>query len=160
MQAFFQLKKVIKDWELNYILRAAIDGKVTFLQVWTANKMVNAGDNVFAIIPTHGSGYIGKLKATAQNSGKIKVGQAVNIRLANYPDREFGIIRGIIKTISLTLNKDGNLLIDVVLAKGIVTSYKKQINFQQERSGTADIATEDLRLLERLLYQFRDVFSR
>lgn len=27
-------------------------------------------------------------------------------------------------------------------------------------SGTADIVTEDLRLIERLLYQFRDVFSR
>jgi len=40
------------------------------------------------------------------------------------------------------------------------TSYKKQINFQQEMTGTADIITEDLRLLERLLYQFRDIFRR
>jgi len=27
-------------------------------------------------------------------------------------------------------------------------------------SGTADIMTEDMRLIERLLYQFKDVFSR
>jgi hypothetical protein len=27
-------------------------------------------------------------------------------------------------------------------------------------SGTADIVTEDLRLIERLLYQFRDIFRR
>ena len=26
-------------------------------------------------------------------------------------------------------------------------------------AGTADIITEDLRLLERLLYQFRDIFG-
>ena len=160
IQAFYGLKKAIKDWELNYVLRSSIDGKVSFLQLWAANQTVNAGDNVFAVIPTNESGYIGKVKAPTQNSGKIKVGQTVNIRLANYPDREFGIIKGNIKAISLTPDKDGNLLINVSLPNGLETSYKKQIVFQQEMSGTADIVTENLRLIERLLYQFRDIFKR
>jgi multidrug resistance efflux pump len=160
IQAFYQLKKAIKDWELNYVLRSSINGKVTFLQIWAENQTVNGGDNVFAIIPTNKKEYIGMVKAPAQNSGKIKVAQTVNIRLANYPDREFGIIEGIVKAISLTPDKDGNLLIRVSLPKGLETSYKKQIDFQQEMSGTADIVTEDLRLSERLLYQFRDVFKR
>ena len=160
IQTFYQLKKAIKDWELNYVLRSSIEGKVSFLQLWSANQTVSAGDNVFAIIPTNENDYIGKVKAPALNSGKIKVGQAVNIRLANYPDREFGIINGKIQAISLTPDKDGNLLINVSLPKGLQTSYKKQITFQQEMSGTADIITEDLRLIERLLYQFRDVFKR
>jgi multidrug resistance efflux pump len=160
IQSFYQLKKAIKDWELSYVLRSSIDGKVSFLQLWAANQIVNTGDNVFAVIPTNQSDYIGKVKASAQNSGKIKVGQTVNIRLANYPDREFGIIKGVIKAISLTPDKDGNLLINVSLPKGLETSYNKQIVFQQEMSGTANIVTEDLRLIERLLYQFRDVFKR
>jgi multidrug resistance efflux pump len=160
IQSFYQLKKAIKDWELNYVLRSSIDGKVSYLQLWAANQTVNAGDNVFAVIPTNESGYVGKVKAQAQNSGKIKIGQTVNIRLANYPDREFGIVTGTIKAISLTPDKDGNLLIDVSLPNGLKTSYKKQIAFQQEMTGSADIVTEDLRLLERLLYQFRDVFKR
>lgn len=160
IQAFYQLKKAIKDWELNYVLRSSIDGKVSFLQLWAANQTVNAGDNVFAIIPTNENGYIGKVKAPAQNSGKIKVGQIVIIRLANYPDREFGILKGVVSAISLTPDKDGNLLLNISLPKGLQTCYKKQIVFQQEMSGTADIVTEDLRLVERLLYQFRDVFKR
>ncbi|NDP22750.1 MAG: HlyD family efflux transporter periplasmic adaptor subunit [Paludibacter sp.] len=160
IQAFYQLKKAIKDWELNYVLRSSIDGQVSFLQLWAANQTVSAGDNVFAIIPTDEKGYIGKVKAPAQNSGKINIGQTVNIRLANYPDREFGIIKGVIKEISLTPDREGNLLINVSLPKGLETSYKKQIVFQQEMSGTADIVTEDLRLIERLLYQFRDIFKR
>lgn len=160
IQAFYQLKKAIKDWELNYVLQSSIDGKVTFLQIWAENQTVNGGDNVFAIIPTNKKEYIGMVKAPAQNSGKIKVAQTVNIRLANYPDREFGIVKGIVKAISLTPDKDGNLLIRVSLPNGLETSYKKQISFQQEMSGTADIVTEDLRLIERLLYQFRDVFKR
>ncbi len=160
IQAFYGLKKAIKDWELNYVLRSSMDGKLSFLQLWAANQTVNAGDNVFAIIPKNENGYIGKLKAPAQNSGKIKMGQTVNIRLANYPDREFGMIKGKINAISLTPDKDGNLLINVTLPQGLETSYKKQITFQQEMSGTADIVTEDLRFIERLLYQFRDIFRR
>lgn len=160
IQSFYQLKKAIKDWELNYVLRSSIDGKVSYLQLWAANQTVNAGDNVFAVIPTNESGYIGKVKAAAQNSGKIKIGQTVNIRLANYPDREFGLVTGTIKATSLTPDKDGNLLIDVSLPNGLKTSYKKQIVFQQEMNGTADIITNDLRLIERLLYQFRDIFKR
>jgi multidrug resistance efflux pump len=160
IQAFYQLKKTIIDWELNYVFRSAINGRVSFLQIWSVNQTINAGDNVFAVIPNNENGFIGKAKAKAQNSGKIKVGQKANIRLENYPDREFGVINGIVKAISLTPDKDGNLLIDISLPHGLKTSYKKQIAFRQEMSGTADIVTKDARLIERFLYQFRDIFKR
>lgn len=160
MQSFYQLKKAIKDWELNYVFRSSVKGTVSFLQIWSENQTINAGENMFAIIPSNEKGYIGKVKAVAQNSGKLQIGQKVNIRLANYPDREFGVIEGKLKTISLTPDKEGNLLLDIELPNSLETSYKKQINFQQEMTGTADIITEDLRLLERLLYQFRDIFRR
>jgi multidrug resistance efflux pump len=160
MQSFYQLKKTIKDWELNYVFRSSVKGTVSFFQIWSKNQTINAGENMFAIISSTEKDYIGKVKAVAQNSGKLKIGQKVNIRLANYPDREFGVIEGKLKTISLTPDKDGNLLLDIELPNGLQTSYKKHINFQQEMTGTADIITEDLRLLERLLYQFREVFKR
>jgi multidrug resistance efflux pump len=160
MQSFYQLKKAIKDWELNYVFRSSVKGTVSFLQIWSENQTINAGENMFAIIPSTEKGYIGKVKAVAQNSGKLKIGQKVNIRLTNYPDREFGVIEGKLKTISLTPDKEGNLLLDIELPNGLQTSYKKHVNFQQEMTGTADIITEDLRLLERLLYQFRDIFRR
>jgi hypothetical protein len=159
-QAFYQLKKVIKDWELAYVLQSSVTGKVSFLQIWTANQTIAAGDAIFAVIPTLEKGFIGKLKAPALNSGKIQVGQAVNIRLTNFPDSQYGMLKGKIKNISLTPDKDGNLWIDVVLPKKLETSYHKTIPFQQEMSGSAEIITEDLRLIERLLYQFRDVFKR
>lgn len=159
-QSFYQLKKVIKDWELNYTLKSSISGVVTFLQVWTENQTINSGDNVFSIIPDAKNGFVGKVKAPALNSGKIKVGQRVNIRLANFPDREFGVLYGKIQNISLVPDKDGNLLLDVALPNGLETSYKKQIIFQQEMKGSAEIVTEDLRLLERILYQFKNIFEQ
>lgn len=160
MQSFYQLEKVIKDWELAYVLKSSVSGKVSFLQIWTENQTINAGDNVFSIIPTLEKGYIGKLKAPALNSGKIKIGQVVNIRLSNFPDREFGMLKGKIKNISLTPDSAGNLLIDVALSQKLETSYHKIIPFQQEMKGSAEIVTKDLRLTERLLYQFRDIFRR
>lgn len=159
IQAFYQLKKEIKNWDLNYVFRSSINGKVSFLQLWAENQTVTSGEEVFAIIPSIDTGFIGKLKAPAQNSGKIQVGQKVNIRLANYPDREFGILEGKVRSISLTPDKDGNLLIDVSLLNGLHTSYNKKINFQQEMMGSADIITQDLRLIQRFFYQFRSLFD-
>lgn len=159
-QSFYQLKKVIRDWELAYSLKSSVSGVVTFLQVWTENQTINVGDNVFSIIPNTKNGFVGKVKAPALNSGKIKVGQRVNIRLANFPDKEFGVLKGVIKNISLVPDKDGNLLLDVALPNGLETSYKKQIIFQQEMKGSAEIVTEDLRLIERILYQFKSAFEQ
>lgn len=160
IQSFYQLKKAIKDWDLQYVFRSSINGKVSFMQIWSVNQVINSGDNMFAIIPSNENGYIGKVKAVAQNSGKIKIGQDVNIRLANYPDRQFGVLKGKVKSISLTPDKEGNLLLDISLPKGLTTSYKKEIQFQQEMSGNADVITEDLRLIERLLYQFRSILKQ
>lgn len=159
IQSFYHLKNEVKSWELNYVFTSSFNGRVSFLEFWSPNQSVTAGDNVFTVVPVKENQYIGKLKAAAQNSGKIRTGQKVHIRLLNYPDREFGIIEGTVKNISMVPDKDGNLLIDVSLPKGLLTSYKKRISFQQEMIGKADIVTEDLRLIERLLYQFRDLFK-
>jgi multidrug efflux pump subunit AcrA (membrane-fusion protein) len=160
VQSFYQLKKVVKDWELLYVIKSSFEGTVTFIQIWNENQNINLGDNIFSIIPKKENVYIGKVKATALNSGKIKLGQEVNIKLFNFPDREFGMLIGKVKNISLTPDKEGNLLIDIWLPKKLETTYHKKIIFQQEMTGTAEIITEDLRLIERLMYQFRDVFKR
>lgn len=100
------------------------------------------------------------MKGPALNSGKIKIGQGVNIRLANFPDSQFGMLNDKINNIWLTPDKDGNLLIDVSLSQKLETSYHKTIPFQQKIIGSAEIITENLRLIKRLLYQFRDIFKR
>jgi len=160
VQAYNQLKKEIADWDLNFVLRSSISGKVSYFQVWSENQVVSVGEEIFSIIPTSNAKYIAKLRVPVLNSGKIKENQDVVIRVANYPDREFGIIKGKLSSISLIPNRDGVLLLDAKLINGLQTSHNKRIDFQQEMSGTADIITEDLRLIERLLYQFRDIFRR
>jgi multidrug resistance efflux pump len=160
IQSFYQLKNSVKDWELRYALKSSIAGKVSYLSFWNKNQRVNIGDLVFTVIPFMSSGYIGKIKAPIQNAGKISVGQNVNIKLANYPYNEFGILNGIVENISLFPDKEGNYFVDVTLDKELITSYNKKIEFQQEMSGKAEIITEDLRLIERFFYQLKNIFKR
>lgn len=160
IQAFNQLKKAIKDWEQLYVLQSNMSGTVSFLSYWNTNQTVNQGDLVFTIIPSENTSFIAKLKAQAHNSGKIKIGQGVNIKLENFPDTEFGVLNGTIKSVSLILDKEGFYLIDVELPKKLITSYKKEIDFKQEMRGTAEIITEDLRLIERFFYEFRKIMNR
>ena len=100
-----------------------------------------------------------KIKAPAANSGKIKSGQKVQIKMLNYPSDEFGELNGKVKTISLTPDENGNYLIDVELPNKLITTYNKEIGFRQEMQGTADIVTEDLRLIERFFYQLKNIIK-
>ncbi len=77
------------------------------MKIWNKNQVINNGDFVFTIIPKNHSAYICKLQAPALNSGKIKIGQDVNIKLRNYPDNEYGVLKGKVKDISLIPNSEG-----------------------------------------------------
>lgn len=160
IQAYNQLKKSLKQWELQYVFTSNIDGKVTFLNVWNKNQMLQAGEQVFTIVPTENLYYIARLQTPTLNAGKIKVGQVVNIKLNNYPDTEFGMLKGKVHSLSLTPDKEGFYQVEVRLPSTLVTTYNKTIPFQQEMTGTADIVTEDLRLLQRFFYQFVKVVRR
>lgn len=160
IQSYSQLKKSIEDWEMKYVFKSGINGTVSFLDFWSENQTVNKGDLVFTIIPSENSNYVAKLKTPVQNSGKIKRGQRVNIKLENYPDTEFGILQGTVDKISLIPDVEGFYRIDVKLSKELITSYNKKIDFKQEMRGIAEVVTEDLRLIERFFYQLRNVFNR
>lgn len=160
LQSFNRLKKSIRDWELMYLLKSDIAGKVSFMDIWNTNQTVTGGDLVFTIVPSENSSYVAKLKAPSRNSGKIVRGQTVNIKLENYPDDEYGVLKGHIESISLIPDTDGFYRVDVALPDTLITTYGKHIDFKQEMQGAAEIVTEDLRLIERFFYQLKDVLNR
>ncbi|WP_420552644.1 HlyD family efflux transporter periplasmic adaptor subunit [Tenacibaculum aiptasiae] len=129
------------------------------MSFWNKNQTVKTGELIFIVVPTEGNSFIGKIKAPAANSGKIKKGQKVQIKLLNYPSDEFGELNGTVKSISLIPNEEGSYLIDVDLPQDLKTTYGKKIAFRQEMKGTANIVTEDLRLIERFFYQLRNIIK-
>ena len=93
------------------------------------------------------------------NSGKVIPGQKVLIKLDNYRYQEFGIVEGRVQNISLTPGEKGNYYVDVLLLNGLKTSYNKNLPFDKELKGNAEIVTQDLRLIERFFYQIRKLLG-
>lgn len=124
---------------------------------------MTAGNIVFNIVPTNQGEIIGKALLPTERSGKVKKGQKVNIRFNNYPDKEFGIVKGTVKNISLRPVVDGqnikSYMVDIQLPNGLRTSYNKELPFLPEMEGQADIITEDISLLERFLMPIRKVIT-
>jgi len=159
-QSFENLRSQIDLWEQTYVLASSIQGKVSFLNIWTVNQMVNNGATVFSIIPDNFTHYIAKLKVPVKNSGKLKLGQKVQIKLANFPFEEFGMLIGKVDKISAVPDAKGNYYVDVNLPEKLETAFHKTIEYKQDMRGTAEIITEDLRVIERIFYQLRKLVTK
>lgn len=147
-----QLQSDIQAWEMNYVLVAPIDGKMSFSNYWSENQNITAGEEILSIIPEDKGKLLGKVQLPITRSGKVKPGQKVNIRFDNFPDNEFGMVRGVVQNISLVPYKAGeenNYSVDIGLPEGLVTSYKRELPYLPEMTGQADIVTDDISVLER-----------
>ncbi|WP_299455897.1 HlyD family efflux transporter periplasmic adaptor subunit [uncultured Microscilla sp.] len=163
--AFQTLRSQVNIWLQRYMLTTPVEGKVSFLSYWSDNQFVKPEQTVMAVIPQN-KNLIGKINMPVNGSGKVKVGQVVNIRFANYPADEFGMVEGKIERISLIAQasadpqKGSMYTINVSLPNGLKTSYKKDLEFKAEMQGQADIITKDLRLIERIFNQFAKLFDK
>jgi HlyD family secretion protein len=153
-EAFLNLKAQINIWETNYLLVSPVDGIVSFTRFWTVNQTVVKDEPVINVVPLESGNFLGRINLKMQRSGKVKEGQIVNIKLSGYPYLEFGMVRGIVKSKSMVPTGDA-YIIEVDLPDGLNTMYGKKLDFTQNMQGTAEIITEDLRLLQRIINPFR-----
>ena len=158
-ETFDRLIAEIDIWKQKYVLITPIDGIVTFNKFWSENQNVREGEVVLTILPDTAGGVIGKINLSVKGAGKVKKGQKVNIKFANYPHMEFGMIRGEVTSISLVPDKNFYSA-EVKLTNGLVTNYGNEINFQQEMPGLAEIITDDMSLLRRIFNPAKSVIKR
>ncbi|WP_185095856.1 HlyD family secretion protein [Chryseobacterium daeguense] len=159
LQLFEQLRKSLKQWEQNYLIISNTEGLASFQQFFGENQFVKAGDVIISILPKNRENLVGRMAVPAVNSGKVTSGEKVLIKLDNYRYQEYGIVEGKVQNISLSPDKDGNYYVDVILPKGLKTSYNKNLPFDKELKGNAEIVTQDLRLIERFFYQMRKLLG-
>lgn len=152
-----QLSAQLSVWKHSYLLKSPVSGKVTFMTVWSRNQNVTSGETVFMVQPSDSSKVLGKALLPLQGSGKVHAGQKVHIRLNNYPDQEFGYVKGIVKSISPAPTEEGMYVVEITLPDGLRTNYGKQLPVSRELKGTADIILADRNVLERLLAPLRKV---
>jgi multidrug resistance efflux pump len=158
-ESFLNLKAQIKIWENNYLIVSPVTGFVTFTKFWSENQIVNKDEPVLSIVPLDAGDYVGRINLKMNRSGKVYPGQQVNIKLSGYPYLEYGMIRGVVKSKSLVPSGD-SYVIELILPSGLTTLYGKKLDFTQNMQGTAEIITEDLRLLQKIINPFRYLISR
>ena len=154
------LKNSISAWEHEYLIISPAHGSLTLFDVWSENQIVKNGDIVFAVIPDTASEIIGKLYIPIQNSGKIKAGQTVIIKLDNFPFQEWGSLEGKITSIASVPKFGEQNYMAYVKLKNLNTSFNRTMPFKQEMSGSAEIITEELSILNRILFHVRKVTAR
>jgi len=159
LQLFEQLRKALKQWEQNYLIVSSTDGVASFQQFFGENQFVKTGDAILTILPENKEQLVGRMSVPSVNSGKVKTGEKVLIKLDNYRFQEYGIIEGRVQNISMSPDDKGNYYVDVTLPKGLRTSYNKTLPFDKELRGNAEIVTQDLRLIERFFYQMRKLLG-
>lgn len=155
--AIEQLKAQLSSWEQSYLFCSPICGKITFMTVWSRNQNVQLGETVFVVQPSVDSKVIGKAKLPLQGSGKVQIGQKVHIRMDNYPDQEFGYVKGKVISISPVPTEDGVYVVEISLPEGLRTNYGKELPAVRELKGTVDIILADRNVLERLLTPLRKI---
>ena len=159
-----QLAAQIRQWEQTYLLVAPCDGKVTFTKYWQKNQNVNAGEVLVTVVPDGNTQVVGKILLPQQGAGKVKVGQTVNVKLDNFPYLEYGMVKVCIRNISMVpVQVDENTkayMLEVEFPENLVTTYGKELTFSQEMTGTAEIITEDLRLLDKFINPIRAVIKK
>jgi len=157
-----QLQAEIQQWELNYVLIAPIDGEVTFTKYWSVNQNVTGGEDILNIVPSNEINLMGKASLPISGSGRVKIGQKVNIRFHNFPDNEFGIVKGIVKNISLVpvmTNETAEYSVEIELPNELITTYNKTLPYLPNMTGTADIITKDISVLERFIMPMRKIVT-
>ena len=156
LSSFHDLTDNIKSWESKYVLKAPFNGKLEFLNFWVEDQFVQAGEDMFSVVPEETT-IIGQMLLPANGAGKVKIGDEVIIKLDNYPFREFGSIDGVVKYISLITgeyqegnNKINTYLVSVDMPEGLTSNYGEVLDFKYEIEGVGEIIVKKRRLIERL----------
>jgi multidrug resistance efflux pump len=160
-EKYDNLSNQLKTWEQLFVLKTPISGQVTFTNIWSANQFVTEGNVVFTVVPVKDQEIIGRATIPIAGAGKVEENQRVNIKLDNYPHMEYGIVEGRIVNISkvpVSTGQGAYYTAEIALNKKLVTNYNKDLPFNQEMQGNAEIITKDRRLLERLLEPLVSVF--
>lgn len=152
------INNYLVDWERSYEIKAPIAGKLSYLERLAVNTYVEAGMGLFAITPQN-QAYIGIATIPSSGYGKVKRGQKVRIRLDNFPSTEFGYLTGEVTSLS-ALPQEKSYKIHFKLTNGFRSSFGMELQYTPEMSATAEIITEDLRLIDRIFIKFRNLINK
>jgi HlyD family secretion protein len=158
-QSINSLNSSISAWRNRYLLVSPTSGEILFSNNLQEKENVKVNTELFQVFETNSS-YVGTLTIPQDNSGKVKIGQRVLIKFQSYPFEEYGMVEGNISSLPQLSTQDNKLFFAFVeLPNGLTTNHNKILAYNYGMAASAEIITEDLRLIERIFYTIRKVFN-
>jgi len=148
----------LERWKETYLLIATSAGTLNYMRDWSRENLIKNLECIFTITPIDPGGYKAKIVIPAIGIEKVKLGQQVNIKLEGYPSTEYGLLQGIVGTISNIPTEKGYPAI-VNLPSEVITSCGFKINSERELSGTAEIVIENKSVFDRLINPFKSLLK-
>ncbi len=158
VNALRQLESSLASWENRHLLVAPAAGTLNYLSVWSSLQELRVGEPVFSIVPEDMGDLHARIIVPFRRAGKVRPGQRVNIKLEGYPYMEFGMVEGRIHSVSGGPVEEGFPAV-ISLTRGAVTSYGHELEVVRELPGIAEISTDELSLLERLIGPVRHLLK-
>ncbi|MGO4294261.1 HlyD family secretion protein [Chitinophaga sp. RAB17] len=153
-----QLEVAMTTWKQKYLLVAPIPGEVNIVELWSDGQLVKEGQEVVKVTP-HNAALFAKVYVPVTGSGKLEVGQRVNIRLDNFPYEEYGMLEGKVKYIPKVAS-NGMYEVTVSLNKGMTTIANLIIPYKPDMTGAAEVVTKEQSVAGRIFRMFNKVIRR
>lgn len=147
----------LKTWDKKYLIKSNYDGIVVWGKSWGMSSRVNEGDTLCTVISKQQGNPLGHIKLSQDEVAEIAVGDKVNIELNKYPTHSYGVLPGEIASVSFVpYNK--SYAVEVDFPEGLVTTSKKEIKYEIDMSGKAEIITSSRSILSRIFAPIYELF--
>ena len=147
----------IKIWEDNYVLKAEHKCIVELASIINEGDFVEIGEPVFNCVFPNNRPYAVAI-LPSEMSGKVKVGQDVNLKLDSFPYSEFGLIKGKVDRISLNFIGNRGYLLYISLPNGLISTTGNSLFFAETVYAKAEIITEKRKLITKIYHKIYNIF--
>lgn len=149
-KAIEEIKFKITNWEKKNLLISPLKGTIKFCRKLVKNSILLPGELVFIIYPVSKQQFIATIILPVSNYKQVKIGQEVGIKILNYPENEFGSLKGKIESIDFLTTKD--LITAIVsMPNGLKTNTEKVLTFIPNLKVEGVITLQNLSLGQRIL---------
>ena len=157
--AYENMVNSLKTWDSKYLIKSNSDGIVVWGKSWGMGNYINEGDTLCTIISERKGELTGHIKLSSDKIAEITLGNKVNIELAKYPSHTYGYLLGEVSSISyIPYNK--SYAIEVRFPNGLLTTNRKQLNYEIDLSGEAEIITSNRSILSRIFAPVYQIFKK
>ena len=157
--AYENMVNSLRTWESKYLIQSQSEGRLVLGEVRILTRMVNKGDTLGSIISKHKEEFVAKMQLGQEHIAGVEIGDPVNIRLAKYPEHTYGLLTGVVSSITyIPYNKQHT--VDIIFPDHLRTTANKVVEYELGLKGEAEVITSSRNVLSRIFSPIYTLFRK